>query len=600
MRNNRAIWLSAALCAGIFCGGRAWADNITVSDAKLAAPVKGTHGTVRFNVQWEHSWRLDLPGTNRAEPYNYDAAWVFVKYRAGNGEWKHATLSTNAADHVVPAGVALSVGQTDGKGIGVFLYRSANGAGTFKADNVGLRWLYPSNGIGDSAAVTVKVFAIEMVYVSQGPFWVGDGQVKPPNIVMADSQFYAGGGAHPPYNPLLITNENEMAVGDSAGQLCYIPQKEPNSLFAHSGDGLGPRPAVFPKGYAAFYGMKYEITQGAYVDFLNTLSVAQATNRWPFMNDELLRKDLAFGYAHRYAITNTSGVCSLNLLRWVRSTPASPDSVVDPAWNDEPDWKDICGKFTTTLPYVACNMLDWQDVAAYLDWAGLRPMTEMEYEKVCRGPLPPVPYEYAWGNTTLVPATSIINSGQTNEAPGGPAWPIPPTTVPNCVVIGSGAKCVNGPMRVGCMWGMGTGSRTCMGAGYYGMRDLSGNLLEPVVAVGMPLCRRFTGQHGDGALDEDTGNANVPGWPDTDGYGEWYEGGRWVKITPTNSFNGGYHPHGFEGVSVRGGERNGGTVTPVSQRDHTLCQPGYHGCWANEDCPMMPSVYGGRGVRTVP
>ena len=29
--------------------------------------------------------------------------------------------------------------------------------------------------------------------------------------------------------------------------------------------------------------------------------------------------------------------------------------------------------------------ISWSDMSAYLDWSGLRPMTELEYEKACRG-----------------------------------------------------------------------------------------------------------------------------------------------------------------------------------------------------------------------
>lgn len=39
-------------------------------------------------------------------------------------------------------------------------------------------------------------------------------------------------------------------------------------------------PAAFPKGFNAFYCMKYEITQGQYADFLNKLSLTQATARY--------------------------------------------------------------------------------------------------------------------------------------------------------------------------------------------------------------------------------------------------------------------------------------------------------------------------------
>ena len=48
----------------------------------------------------------------------------------------------------------------------------------------------------------------------------------------------------------------------------------------------------------------------------------------------------------------------------------------------------------------------WADCATYADWAGLRPMTELEFEKACRGPLKPVPDEYAWGTAAVAGSNS--------------------------------------------------------------------------------------------------------------------------------------------------------------------------------------------------
>src|SRR5690606_34108325 len=39
----------------------------------------------------------------------------------------------------------------------------------------------------------------------------------------------------------------------------------------------------------------------------------------------------------------------------------------------------------------------WPVYFAYVDWAGLRPFTEMEYEKACRGPILPQARDYPWG-----------------------------------------------------------------------------------------------------------------------------------------------------------------------------------------------------------
>ena len=41
----------------------------------------------------------------------------------------------------------------------------------------------------------------------------------------------------------------------------------------------------------------------------------------------------------------------------------------------------------------------WDDAIRYSAWVGLRPMTELEFEKACRGPLATVDGEFPWGDT---------------------------------------------------------------------------------------------------------------------------------------------------------------------------------------------------------
>jgi hypothetical protein len=78
---------------------------------------------------------------------------------------------------------------------------------------------------------------------------------------------------------------------------------------------------------------------------------------------------------------------------------------------------------------------------------------------------------------------------------------------------------------VGCL-GMGAGTRTATGAGYYGMMELSGNVWEKPVSVGDPAGRAFTGLHGDGALDAD-GFADATAWPGPGAVGAGLRGGVW-------------------------------------------------------------------------
>jgi formylglycine-generating enzyme required for sulfatase activity len=144
--------------------------------------------------------------------------------------------------------------------------------------------------------------------------------------------------------------------------------------------------------------------------------------------------------------------------------------------------------YATTNPFVACNYLSWMDGAAYSDWSGLRPMTELEFEKACRGTATPVANEYAWGNTTATAATGISNGGLANETPSNSGA--------NAVYGNSGT---GGPLRVG-TFANGSSTRAQSGASYYGIMELSGNLWERPVTVGNATGRAFTGVHGDGAL----------------------------------------------------------------------------------------------------
>ncbi len=471
------IMMRRMVCGMILlAAGPIWAGNIQVSGVRRGVHVPGSHMQIRFNVAWENSWRCDLAGTGQGEPHNRDAAWVFVKYRVSPGGWQHATLA--ATGHVAPAGAVIDV-PTDG--MGAFIYRQANGTGTFTANDAQLRWNHAVDGVADPNSVEIRVFAIEMVYVAEGSFAVGSGGA-------GTSEFRTGGGGS---NPFSITSEGAIEVGNTAGKLYYVSS-------TYGGDQNGPIPAAFPKGYAAFYGMKTEISQGQYCDFLNSLAPAQAANRYSGES------------TYRQAIT-TSG-----------------------------------GAYTSANWHVACNYLSWADVAAYLDWAGLRPMTELEFEKACRGPRTPVANEFAWGSTNITQATGIANAGAANE------------TAANAeanAVYGGHAN-VQGPLRVGCM-GMGSGNRVPAGAGYWGMLGLSGNLFEYAVTVGNAAGRAFTGLHGNGVLDA-LGDATVTNWPGFDATGAGWRDGGWAhgsslmrtseRLVAVSTGDARHHSYGGRGV----------------------------------------------------
>jgi formylglycine-generating enzyme required for sulfatase activity len=167
----------------------------------------------------------------------------------------------------------------------------------------------------------------------------------------------------------------------------------------------------------------------------------------------------------------------------------------------------------TNYSGVAMNYLSWGDLTAYLDWTGLRPMSELEYEKAGRGPIGAVSGGYAWGSTSITGATSITNGGTTSERG---------QTGSNINYDNAGVG-VQGPLRVGSFGSGGVTSRATTGASYSGAFDLSGNIWERPVTVGNSSGRSFQGNiHGDGNLDTN-GNANQSSWPS----GVGRRGGSW-------------------------------------------------------------------------
>jgi formylglycine-generating enzyme required for sulfatase activity len=161
------------------------------------------------------------------------------------------------------------------------------------------------------------------------------------------------------------------------------------------------------------------------------------------------------------------------------------------------------------------------DQAAYAAWAGLRPFTELEYEKLTRGPAIPLANEYAWGTTNITPATTITGGGTASERAGQTGNGL-------CNVANSGT---GGPLRTG-FAATGSTNRQTAGAGYYGLMELSGNLWERPVSVGNATGRGFTGTHGSGTLS-DNGYATNTDWPGyasgevTTATGSGFRGGDW-------------------------------------------------------------------------
>jgi formylglycine-generating enzyme required for sulfatase activity len=437
---------------------------------------------VSFDLSWDNSWRRDA-----SIPFNYDGIWVFVKVREctqkvlGNPTgYYHAWLNTNAVNHSAansaPGGepLTIEVGTTDiaatPRGMGVFIYRTADGGTSSISTTVTLQWDKAAQAgamaeIGLADDYDVKVFGTEMVYIPQASYYLGDGG--------SNNCFHdLAGGTGTPYQ---VTSENSFSASGTYN-------REINSV-------AGNINANFPKGYDSFWIMKYEISQAQYAEFLNTLTYQQVENR---TQDEIFSLN-----GKRYVMSDRADVYYRQSICFIPSGDSRTDKFgVDFNDNDIIDEVDDGGG-------IACNYLNLRDVMAYLDWAALRPLTELEYEKTCRGTLTPILNENVWGNGAETAVTAIINSGQPTESASN---------------FGDGLCNYNGttgnvPMRCGYAATNST-NRSRAGAAYYGVMDLAGNVHEPYVSfyADPTYSDEFNGSTGDGEIDIN-GYHDVTGWP---------------------------------------------------------------------------------------
>ena len=443
------------------CSLSVLANNIAISNVVFTTQNPTlNYSMIKFDVSWDNSWRTST------QESNWDAAWVFVKFKLSSGTaWSHATINyvngTAAGDgHTQPANSTITT-PSDGKG--VFIYRSADMAqGSVSYTGVELRWNYGTDGVADNAIVDVDVMAIEMVYIPQASFYLGDGSATPSgnfNVYNSTAAFQ-------------ITGEGALTLGGAAAGNLRNSNATPGDYDNATTQSL---PAAFPKGYNAFYCMKYEVTQEQYTDFLNKLTRAQQETR----TGSVVATD---AITNVYVMRNAATLAERCAIR----CPATGNGTTAPI------------VFSTVYPHVPSNNMTVGDQLAYLHWAAIRPITEMEYEKAGRGTLAVVADARPWGTTTVTQATGITNGGTVTEAP---------TNAANCVCQGHAS--VQGPMRSGCFAG---GSRANAGAGYYGVMELAGSLWDFVVTTGHATGRGFTGTHGTGTLNAN-GNATNGDWP---------------------------------------------------------------------------------------
>ncbi|MFH1790700.1 MAG: SUMF1/EgtB/PvdO family nonheme iron enzyme [Candidatus Omnitrophota bacterium] len=472
------------------CGGwSVWANNLKVENVSLTAPSSDDKtANIQFDLSWDNSWRNIT---------NHDAVWVFAKYKkSGETAWNHVMLKssgTNPVGYSQGSGTGLDIAvaaNADGKSYGAIIRRDSSGAGAVDTDNVELVWDWGATGNNldtEDSIDEVRVYGIEMVYVPQASFYIGDGN----GASESQAAFHQADNTAALITDSLVNDIKVDSNGTDDGTLTGpgIGVSGPGGLDADN-NGVVDN-GSFPTGYTSFYGMKYEITQDQWVAFFNTLTDEGRVNR---------------------DITGAGGKGS--------------DSVV---FRNTVSW--TSGDASSTRPDRACNYLSWQDFAAYADWAALRPLTELEYEKACRGAGSASLGEYAWGNNSITAGVTFSgseNGTETFTTEGSNAC------YNNQTFVSGDAG--QGPVRAG-IFAKAATTKQQAGAGFYGPMEMTGNVWEYCVGVGSSAGRSFQGTHGDGALETASGfegnatNADWPGYTSGQGVsgaaGAALKGGSW-------------------------------------------------------------------------
>jgi formylglycine-generating enzyme required for sulfatase activity len=517
------------------------ANNVVISNVSLVN--NGPNNIyVQFDLSWENSWRVNTG------PANYDGVWVFFKYKTPGGAWTHLILALNTTNDLLPAGIDYFRPLT--LSTGTVIHRSAANSGMGTVSATGIRL-----GVVPTVPydIELRAYATEMVYIPATPqIFLGDGNGT------AES-FAAFHGTDNTYS------QNGSPISVDVNGFDDAEVETPASFSVDYPDGLSSLAVnnpTFPT-LSPVWCMKYELTQGAYRDFLNTLTLTQQTTRTtnaPTLSMGTPAMYLTAGFHYRSFIeikTPSNGTDPA-----VYGCDASGNNVFDEATDGE---------------FIACNHLMWPDLAAWLDWSGMAPMTEIQFERICRGytsagGITPIMGEYAWGNISLFSTQYTLGStyaageiatnastvlGNSNNA----------TTVPGGVLTG--------PFRNG-IFATPISNRVTSGAAFFGVMDMSGNLTEFCATVGN-ICGRsynkLNSSRGNGSLDGN-GNANVPHWPGNAALNTF-------ESLPSGSvvFN--------TGIICKGGSfTHGPVVTSVSDRFDA----------STSTTPVRAQFRGGRGI----
>jgi len=541
------------------------ANNIRVDGKTRVTGFVGDTAVIEVNLLWDNSWRDD---------FNWDAAWVFFKFKKRGPEnpWQHAYLGSSG--HVLSAsagneggGYAYMVGANGGKVNGLYVMRNSISEGNASV-RVQVKWPLTGTGLtksdfGDALdKIYVAAHAIEMVYIPYGAYYLGDAashlcfheyfapdrnpirtkgyeslssssiyqnKYPPEYAIDADinthyhsagrsnewfmidfgtpktmryftirthyggsgyfvegsndgsnwSTLWSGSGSawsttqskHKITNPgayqyyRFRETGNYLVIYDVALMEDAFPvavdSEDALTLCLNGENSFVSLTASYPKGYAGFYIMKYETSQEQYVEFLNSLTLEQQKARVANNNFSMMKKgDYVFGELKTPSCRN--GIAFVE--------QKQPDAPVVFGNNLNPGNDFFSTDDGQTL---ACNYMSVEDMTAYCSWSGLRPMSELEYEKACRRFYPQLPDkgEYAWNTNNGVNRLSglyeLSYQGDQREQ-----------AVSYMKNVNSGTtNSINGPVRCG-LFATSATNQTQAGATYWGVMEMSGNLKE--------------------------------------------------------------------------------------------------------------------------
>lgn len=407
--------------------------TVLASDLRITKPVfylEDDKAYAVFNLSWDNSWHNDR---------NNDAVWLFAKLVWPTGGGKHIkVLDTEhgAFSSDNSSGVEIEFKSSEER-TGVFVYPAAKYRGDLKL-TIRLA-LDPAEFEGiNTRNSALQIYGIEMVNIPEGSFYIGDSSPEA-------AEFGAFLNPKNQKDPLIqIKSESQSIKIGSKGDLFY------NDNDGYKGDQDGELIQSYPKGVGAFYMMKYELNDGQYAQFLNTLIPEQRHSR----------------------------------------DVTSRENYVGSVFKEN-------GAYHTDFPDKPASYIGWGDAMAFADWAGLRPMTELEFTKACRGPNRPSAFDFPWGNNNKLLVQRMPNDQ-------------------GILVMRNGW---NESM-------LNDANKEYFGASWYWVMDLAGSKWERLVTVGHPSGRAFIGTQGDGMIDK-AGNATNADWPkeDEEAGGVGYRGG---------------------------------------------------------------------------